>query len=232
MKKIMHFYLPGMRELHLSLHFFDNVYECIKMIEDSRFQPVLQLYRTAMAEYRDAAKPSSNNLLTMQIAAEDECRDSLRHFIRERTDELLAHDDDHFRETGGKIDGILASHKVHNGMTADEKTKWIDALTTELWEKIDPVELLLTGMAECLTELNRANWSFSELSKARNDEIEGRILTSAIMTSRKEMNRAYQEAADFINAMALYNGEADYAGVIDRVNLLVREAAMQTADAN
>jgi hypothetical protein len=232
MKQIMRFYLPVIKDLHLSLHFFDDVYDCIKEIEDPRFQSVLQLYRTAMTSYNEAAKPSSNNLLTMHIATEDECRESLRDVIRERTDELLAHSNDHFREIGQKIDTILSSREFSPGMTADEKTRWIDSLTAELWEKIDPVELLLTGLGECMTELNRANWSFSELSKARNDEIEGRILTSSIMSSRKEMNRAYQETADFINAMAIYNGETEYAGVIDRVNLLVKEVTRLAAEAN
>ncbi|MDR1343822.1 MAG: DUF6261 family protein [Tannerellaceae bacterium] len=228
MKQIAYFYLPGIKGLHLSLNFFSNIYDCIKQIEDPHFQPVLKSYHAAMSIYTKATRPPSNNLLTMQIATEDECRDNFLQAIHEKKDELLAANNEPDRETGQQIDAILNAHGDITAMEANEKTKQIISLSIRLDEEVGSLDLTRTGMADYIAELNRANWSFSELSKARNDEMEGKILTTAIMNARREMDKTYQETVVFINAMLIYNGDNDYADIIDQVNLLVEEAARPT----
>ncbi|MDR1357585.1 MAG: DUF6261 family protein [Tannerellaceae bacterium] len=230
MRQIAYFYLPVITDLHLSLNFFGNVYECIREIDDPNFQPVLQSFQTAMTAYNDAARPPSNNLLTMQIATEDVCRDLALQAIRDRKDELLADEDPNARETGRKIGAVLdeADAEAAKNMTPatpDSKGVWIETLLNELSAKIPHPDRIPTGITDCIAELNRANWSFSELNKARNDEIEGKILTAAIMNTRREMDRTYNETITFINAMLIYNGDERYADIIDRVNIIVEEAS-------
>jgi hypothetical protein len=225
MKQIVHFYLRRMREPRCSLRFFDSIHGWIKKIDDDRFQPVLKAYGQAVTAYGEAIRPTSSNLLTRRIADEDECRNAVWREMREKTGELLTASTPRNRELGEKIDAILSERGDITLLPADLKTEPLKALLEELYRKIGFDNLCLADVADNLAELNRANWSFTELSKARNDEIEGRFLTPRIMRARNEMEETYQTTISFINAMSIYNGDEDYADIIDQVNQIIEQTA-------
>ncbi|MDR2118998.1 MAG: DUF6261 family protein [Tannerellaceae bacterium] len=199
----------------------------MQQIDDGKFQPVLQAYQEALAAYGEAMKPASNNLLTMQIAVEEECRDSLWRTIDEKTKQLMADSVSRHREIGKKIDDILIGYSELNGMPAGEKTALLDKFIAELTKKLSVADLHLTDFISIIAELNRSNWSFTELTKAHESEMNGKFLTQKKMDARKEIENAYMECVTFINAMAVYNGDEAYADIIDQINSLV-EKAMET----
>jgi hypothetical protein len=220
MKQIRTFYLRSMGQSQ-SLRFFENVYEWIEQIEDSRFQAVLQVYLQLMTAYREAMTPPPDNLLTIRIAVEDECIDSHWYLIREKADELLAQPLGRFPEAGAKIDAVLKACGSPAGLPAAEKTAAVALLCSEL-EKNVPTEILhLTDMNLHIAGLKRANWSFTEFNKARSEEIDGRFLTYETMAARKEMEKGYLATIAFVNAMAIYHGDSRYASIIDRINQLI-----------
>ncbi|MDR2388188.1 MAG: DUF6261 family protein [Tannerellaceae bacterium] len=223
MKQIRKIYLRRIEQQH-ALRFFENVYEWIQLIEDKKIQPVLQIYRNAVTAYGEVMKPTPKSLLATQIAIENECRDTLCKRTYEKTKELLDHPDSHNRKIGKKINDIFTAYEKLLDLPAGEKTHLLDKFITELTEKFSIEDLSSTDFIDIVTELNRSNWSFSELIKAHKNEMDGKFITRKRMEVRKQMETVYMESIDFINAMIVYNGDEEYSEVIDQINLIVEKA--------
>ena len=207
-----------------ALRFFENVYEWMKQIEDEKILPFLQTYRTALGAYREVMKPTPKSLLATQIAMENECRETLYKRTSEKAKELLEDPVLNNRKIGKKINDIFTAYDNLTDLPAGEKTEMLEKFMTELTEKFSVEELYSVDFISVISELNRSNWSFSELIKAQKNELNGRFITRNRMEVRKEIEVVYTECVEFINAMVVYNGDEEYAEVIDQINLIVGKA--------
>jgi hypothetical protein len=224
MKQIKKIYLRRIGQQY-AYRFFENAYELMKLIADDKFQRVLPAYQKAVATYAEVMKPSSNSLLTMQIAIESECRDTLCNLISEKTKELLVDPVPRTREIGKKIDSIFAAYaRVFGEVPNKEKTELLERFIAELTEKLSVADLNLVDFISTVAELNRSNWSLSELLKMHTYELNGSLLTLQRMEARKEMEKAYMDCITFINAMLVYNGDREFGDIIDQINQLVEQA--------
>jgi hypothetical protein len=223
MKQIQKFYLRRIKQQH-ALRFFEKVYEWMKQIEDEKIQPLLQTYQDAVIAYGEVMKPTPKNLLAKQIAIEKECRDTLCRKTYEKTKELLVHPVSQNRKIGKKINDTIKAYGKLVDLPAGEKTEMLEKLIAELTEKFSPNDLYSVDFIDLIAELNRSNWSFSELIKAHENELNGKFITRKRMEVRKEMEDVYMEVVDFINAMIVYNGDQEYTDVIDQINLVIEKA--------
>jgi hypothetical protein len=222
MKQITDFYLRSMEQKDAHT-FFEKVNGWIRQLEDQKFQPALQQYQQAINIFSAALVPASHNTLTMQISKEEECCDSAWLKIRELTDELLEHPDTQFSDIGKAIDAILIRCGSPTGLSASPKIEALDHLTSELAQNISKEDIIQVDLLGWIIELSRANCCCEELMKMRNIELAANCITLSILSARKNIEKAYQHAVRFINAMSIYNGDGEYADIIDNINQLVEQ---------
>jgi hypothetical protein len=206
-----------------ALLFFEKVNEWIRGIEDQKFQPALQHYQQAVIVFNAAMEPATHNTLTIQISKEDECRNSAWQKIRKVTSELMSHPDTRYREVGKKIDAILRDCGDPTLVPTLQKTNALNHLNAKLEKNISTEEANRVNLVDLIIELNRANWCYTELTKVRKVELARKYITPSIANARKHVEKAYQYAIRFINAMSIYNGDSEYADIIDNINLLIEQ---------
>jgi hypothetical protein len=229
MKKIEGFYLPGMTQQQAFL-FFQRVYLLMEKIRDTKLQPRLRAFFDAFTTFDTALKSIPDNHLAEKISSENNNRDKAFEAICEEADLLLIENN----TFGQKLKDILSSYDDLPLKTDEEKISVFNELVAELEnqlteDSIDDVQLL-----SHVTRLKRSNWAYRQYLEAYKIELTGRYLTYATLRTRKEAEVAYKDVVEFINAMLIYNGDAEYADIIDQINQEIhknRKAEQETKQA-
>ncbi|MDR0748957.1 MAG: DUF6261 family protein [Tannerellaceae bacterium] len=213
MKKIEGFYLPGMTQQQAYL-FFQGVYLLMENIHDAKLQPRLKAFSDAFMTFDTALKSIPDNHLAEKISSENNNRDKAFDAICEEADLLLAENN----TFGQELKNILSSYDDLPLKTDEEKIGVFNNLVAELEsqlaeDSIDNVQLL-----SHVTRLKRSNWAYKQYLEAYKIELTGKYLTYATLRTRKEAEVAYKDVVEFINAMLIYNGDTEYADIIDQIN--------------
>ena len=98
------------------------------------------------------------------------------------------------------------------GTTARKITEPVDDLGIKYVDQID-----LLSLKPFVEQLRAANEKVRSLTNERTDERIGRTL-GALREARKASDKAYRDLVKMVNALALIEGDADYAAFIDYVN--------------
>jgi hypothetical protein len=194
--------------------FFQRVYLLMEKIRDTKLQPRLRAFSDAFMTFDTALKSIPDNHLAEKISSENNNRDKAFETICEEADLLLAENN----ASGQTLKSILASYDDLPLKTDEEKINVFNDLVAELesqltGDTIDDIQLL-----SHVTRLKRSNWAYKQYLEAYKIELTGRYLTYATLRTRKEAEVAYKDVVEFINAMLIYNGDAEYADIIDQIN--------------
>lgn len=117
----------------------------------------------------------------------------------------------------------------------DQETGVLDNLIQDL-RGLSASLLTQTGFTPWLEALEATQNAFKEAQKART-EAKAQLELGAVKSARGEMEAAYTALANTVNALALIEGDANYATFIDHVNVIIDEhktviKARQTKAAN
>ena len=117
----------------------------------------------------------------------------------------------------------------------DQETGVLDNLIQDL-RGLSASLLTQTGFTPWLEALEATQNAFKEAQKART-EAKAQLELGAVKIARGEMEAAYTALANTVNALALIEGDANYATFIDHVNVIIDEhktviKARQTKAAN
>jgi hypothetical protein len=213
MKKIEGFYLPGMTQQQAFL-FFQRVYLLMEKIRDTKLQPRLKAFSDAFMTFDTALKSIPDNHLAEKIASENNNRDKAFEAICEEADVLMIENNTY----GQTLKNILSSYDDLPLKTDEEKISVFNNLIAELEnqrteDSVDDIQL-----QSHVNRLKRSNWAYKQYLEAYKIELTGRYLTYATLRTRKEAEVAYKDVVEFINAMLIYNGDAEYADIIDQIN--------------
>ncbi|MDR1201631.1 MAG: DUF6261 family protein [Tannerellaceae bacterium] len=219
MKRIEGFYLPGMSQRQVFL-FFQTVHRLMEMIHDSKLQPKLRYFSNAIMTFDAALKSIPDNHLAEKISAENNNRDKAFEVICEEADILLIENN----VFGQKLKNILSSYEDLPLKTNEEKIGMFNNFIAELEnligeeDSIDDIKLL-----DHVSLLKRSNWAYKQYLEAYKIELTGKCLTYETLRTRKEAEETYKDVVEFINAMLIYNGDAEYGEIIDQINHLIHK---------
>lgn len=230
MKRIEGFYLPGMSQQQAFL-FFQKVYNLMEKIHDSKLQPRLRYFSNTIMTFDAAIKSVPNNHLAEKISIENNNRDKAFQAICKEADVLLEENN----VLGQKLITILSSYSDLSQKTDEEKTGLFNNFITELENQVDEDTIDdETRLFDHVSLLRRSNWAYKQYLEAYKIELTGKCLTYETLRTRKEAEEAYKKVVEFIDAMLIYNGEAEYADIIDQINNVIckyREAERERKQA-
>jgi hypothetical protein len=213
MKRIEGFYLPGMSQQQAFL-FFQKIYLLMEKIHDPKLQSRLSTFSDAIMTFDTALKSIPNNHLAEKISIENNNRDKAFEAICEDADILLTENNDF----GQKLKNILFSYDDLPLKTDEEKISLFNNFVAELENQLEEESVDDTHLLEHVTRLRRSNWAYKQYVEAYQIELTGKYLTYATLRTRKEAEETYKDVVEFINAMLIYNGDAEYADIIDHIN--------------
>ncbi|WP_280743487.1 MULTISPECIES: DUF6261 family protein [unclassified Parabacteroides] len=183
----------------------------MEKIADAKLQPILRNFADAIISYDVALKSIPNNQLVEKMAVENENRLKAYQAIRTQENEQL----------GKKIEDILAVYDDPAHLNDEEKTELLNKIIADLETKLDETDFEEKEFFDSLSLLKCANWAYAQYINLHKIDLTGKCLTYETLKSRKQAENAYYHTVKFINAMLIYNGDSEYADLIDDINHLI-----------
>ena len=190
--------------------------------------------KTAMAKEDEYLKLSTKSLITDDIATADAERDTLYSSYKATVGSFLKLPSADMAKAAKVLNQHLKDYAISPRMQLDRETGLLVNLITDLEGKYK-AEVELLSLTSLVSHLKAANERLRSLTGERTDERTSNVV-GALKAARKETNDAYRALVKMINALALVEGDADYATFIDYVNTEIvhykREVLGQTASAS
>lgn len=180
----------------------------------------LTIYETGLAELDKVFKLSQKNLLTDEIAASDAVRDKAYRAYYACVKALVDFPDEEMAAAAKILFQHLKDYNINLQGQMDKQTGELLNLTADLTEKYaaQVATLNLTKVAEKLKE---ANDQTAALIKQR-DEAEAGRKVGVTKQARAEVDKAYRNLVQVVNALILMEGEENYADFANNQNQLIR----------
>ena len=180
----------------------------------------LTVYETGLAELDKVFKLSQKNLLTDEIAASDAVRDKAYRAYYACVKALVDFPDEEMAAAAKILFQHLKDYNINLQGQMDKQTGELLNLTADLTEKYaeQVATLNLTKVAEKLKE---ANDQTAALIKQR-DEAEAGRKVGVTKQARAEVDKAYRNLIQVVNALILMEGEENYADFANTQNQLIR----------
>ena len=180
----------------------------------------LTIYETGLAELDKVFKLSQKNLLTDEIAASDAVRDKAYRAYYACVKALVDFPDEEMAAAAKILFQHLKDYNINLQGQMDKQTGELLNLTADLTEKYaeQVATLNLTKVAEKLKE---ANDQTAALIKQR-DEAEAGRKVGVTKQARAEVDKAYRNLIQVVNALILMEGEENYADFANNQNQLIR----------
>ena len=182
-------------------------------------------YDTSLAEEDRVMKTSTKSLLSDDIAASDRLRDELYRSYRDMVKAMNGISIPEMAEAAKILQQHIKDYKIDVQAQLDKETGNLLNFTNDLKGKYaeQVAALNLTNIVDKLAE---ANEQTAELLRQRDIENKSREI-GATKRVRAEVDEAYRQLIQVINAYALIEGDADYADFIDQMNSLIRRYRQQ-----
>ena len=178
--------------------------------------PLVQALQKAAAHEDECLKLTQKSLLTDEIVEADSLRDSLYAGYRKSVKGFANFPLPAHAYAAKVLLQHMKDYKIDPRMQLDSQTglmiNFIDDLGTKYADQID-----LLSLKPFVEQLRAANEKVRSLTNERTDERIGRTL-GALREARKASDKAYRDLVKMVNALALIEGDADYAAFIDYVN--------------
>lgn len=140
---------------------------------------------------------------------------------------LTEHPDTKVQEAAAAVYAIMEKYGDITNMSYNEEYGNLHNALQEL-SGVDAAKLKLVLADALLTELTAGYKAFMEASSERDAE-EAKKEVGAVRKMRLAAEAAYRTLVDRVNALALVNGEAEYAQFVDKVNEIVASAKVTVA---
>lgn len=172
--------------------------------------------KAAVAQEDEDLKISQKSLLTDDIAKADTERDALYSGYKKAVAGFLNLPVEAMAQAAKVLNQHIKDYGIDPKMQLDRETGLLMNLVTDLEGKYKS-EVETLSLTPFVTNLKAANERVRTLTASRTDEKMG-IAVGALKASRKASDEAYRMLVKMVNALAMVEGEADYAAFIDYVN--------------
>lgn len=172
--------------------------------------------KTAVAQEDEDLKLSQKSLLTDDIADADAERDSLYSGYKKAVSGFLNLPVEAMAQAAKVLNQHLKDYAIDPQMQLDRETGMLINLIADLEGKYRD-EVATLSLTPFVTNLKAANERVRALTASRTEE-RMTVPVGALKVSRKATDEAYHMLVKMVNALALVEGEADYAAFINYVN--------------
>lgn len=181
---------------------------------------LVEAFKTAMKAEDDALKLSQKNLLSDDIAQADRERDALYLGYRNAVSSFLTLPTPEMAKAAKELAQHIKDYSIDPREQLDKETgllvNFINDLETKFKTQVE--KLGLTFMVSSLKDANERVRSYTlERTEDRMTQTVG-----ATKMARAAVDKAYYDLVKMVNALALVNGDADYADFIDYVNTEIK----------
>ena len=180
----------------------------------------LTALQTALKAEDDALALSKANLLSKEIKAIDAERDKHYKALRKAITFFLNHPDAELVKAAARLEQLLKDYNINPVMQLDRETGLLLNLIGDLETKsaADVTALALTPVVQAMKQ---ANDKLREVTRARANDRAVQIV-GQLKQAQHASDEAYRTLIQKVNALAVVEGEADYADFISKMNEQVK----------
>ena len=180
----------------------------------------LTALQTALKAEDDALALSKANLLSKEIKAIDAERDKHYKALRKAITFFLNHPDAQLVKAAARLEQLLKDYNINPAMQLDRETGLLLNLISDLETKsaADVTALALTPVVHAMKQ---ANDKLREVTRARANDRAVQIV-GQLKQAQHASDEAYRTLIQKVNALAVVEGEADYADFISKMNEQVK----------
>ena len=180
----------------------------------------LTALQTALKAEDDALALSKANLLSKEIKAIDTERDKHYKALRKAIKFFLSHPDAEQVKAAQRLERLLKDYNIDPKMQLDRETGLLLNLISDLETKsaADVTALALTPVVQAMKQ---ANDKLREVTRARANDRAVQIV-GQLKQAQHASDEAYRALVQKVNALAVIEGEADYADFISKMNEQVK----------
>ena len=185
-------------------------------------------------EAEDAVlKVSTKSLITDDLAQADQDRDTFYAGYKKAVEGFLHMPIADMAQAAKVLNQHIKDYRINTQAQIDKETGLLANFIADLEGKY-AAQVATLGLSVFVTHMKEANERVRTLIRQRVNERMG-ITIGALRTARTATDAAYHNLVQMVNALALVNGDADYAAFIDYVNAEItrykREVLNQKASA-
>ena len=180
----------------------------------------LTALQTALKAEADALALSKANLLSGEIKTLDTERDKHYKALRKAITFFLSHPDAELVKAAQRLERLLKDYNIDPKMQLDRETGLLLNLISDLETKsaADVTALALTPVVQAMKQ---ANDKLREVTRARANDRAVQIV-GQLKQAQHASDEAYRALVQKVNALAVVEGEADYADFISKMNEQVK----------
>ena len=180
----------------------------------------LTALQTALKAEDDALALSKANLLSKEIKAIDAERDKHYKALRKAITFFLNHPDAELVKAAARLEQLLKDYNIDPKIQLDRETGLLLNLISDLETKsaADVTALALTPVVQAMKQ---ANDKLREVTRARANDRAVQIV-GQLKQAQHASDEAYRTLVQKVNALAVVEGEADYADFISKMNEQVK----------
>ena len=180
----------------------------------------LTALQTALKAEDDALALSKANLLSGEIKTLDAERDKHYKALRKAIKFFLSHPDAELVKAAQRLERLLKDYNIDPKMQLDRETGLLLNLISDLETKsaADVTALSLTPVVQAMKQ---ANDKLREVTRARANDRAVQIV-GQLKQAQHASDEAYRTLIQKVNALAVVEGEADYADFISKMNEQVK----------
>ena len=224
MKQIQNLYLENLpKGAHYS--FNQSVVKRIKndsvLCAKPQLIPLIAKYESAFLVEEEKFKLSQKSEFTDSLNQLDDMRDNAYRGIKQIVGGYAKVPDAEIQQAAKALNQLITDYRINVDVQRDQESGLLSNFIADLDGKCaSHVQTL--GMGKAVQVLKEANNQYIEVREVRTEERMHKE-KKALETACAATDTAYRALIAMVNALAMVEGEADYADFIDYMNSLVNE---------
>ena len=183
----------------------------------TKVAPQINLLKAAIGEEDAAMKLSQKSLLTDDIAAADKECDAFYSGYKQAVKGFLNLSNESVSKAAKVLNQHIIDYNINPQGQIDKQIGLLINFIADLEGKYQS-EVNTLGLTPFVTALKEVNERIRTLKNSRTEE-RMNITVGAMKAARKAVDNAYRTLVKWVNALALIEGETEYADFIDYVNM-------------
>ena len=195
---------------------------------DSVLETKVNEFTTAVDAFDDALKASATNPATATATAADDARDAAWRGGNNYLTAMCAHPDAEIAAYAAEAKSLFDKYGDPTKLAQTEESGVLHNLLQDL-EALDSSKRTALNLDVWITDLKTKENAFLAAA-AQRTEADATRQVGIVKETRTAAETAYRSLVDTVNALAMINGDAEYATFIDHVNAMIeRQKAISKA---
>ena len=200
----------------------------VMVATDSVLETKVNEFTTAVDAFDDALKASATNPATATATATDDARDASWRGSNNYLTAMCAHPDAEIAAYAAETKSLFDKYGDPTKLAQTEESGVLHNLLQDL-EALDSSKRTALNLDVWITDLKTKENAFLAAA-AQRTEADAARQVGIVKETRTAAEAAYRSLVDTVNALAMINGDAEYATFIDHVNAMIeRQKAISKA---